>query len=304
MKLKDLIFMDIETAREVEELELDSPMFDSWAYSMRKKTANGTDEELLQMYKDDAALYAEFAKIVCITVGMIRGDELYTKTYRGDERQILMEFNNMLDVSTGKNAKTMLCGHAIKGFDAPFIAKRCLIHGLKFNYLLDVFGKKPWEVDAQMLDTKTLWQGTGFTPSSLINIAVALGIPSPKSDISGADVGRVYYEEGDAGVTRIVRYCERDVLATANVVRKLKYEPLLELKSGDEIKVDRFPTVINLANGGKFGKAEATELEGMLKALEPDELEPAFKILEAIAVKKSSKLKPKWVEDKKKEYVG
>lgn len=304
LNLKDVIFLDIETAREVEELELDTPLFDSWEYSKRKHTENGTDEELLQLYKDEAALYPEFARIVCITVGMVRGNTLHTKTYKGDERQLLLEFNNMLDVSTDRNAKTILCGHAIKGFDAPFIAKRCMVNGLKFNYLLDVFGKKPWDVDKQMIDTKDLWKGTAFSPSSLINIAVALGIPSPKSDISGADVGRVFYEDGDAGLSRIVRYCERDVLTTANVVRKLMYEPLLELKSGDEIKVDEFPTIINLANGGKFGKNEARELEGMLKALQPEELEPAFKILEAVAVKKSTKLKEKWVTDIKKKYVG
>ena len=277
-------------------------MYDSWNYSHGR---DKTDEETLQAYIDEAALFAEFARIVCITVGRVKGDELVTKTYNdSDEKTLLLNFNNDLGTVTEANAKTILCGHAIKGFDAPFIAKRCLINQVAVPAILDTFGKKPWTVDEQMIDTKDLWQGTGFRSSSLINISVAMGIPSPKSDISGADVGRVFYEEGEPGVQRISRYCERDVLATANVVRRWKFLPLLSLKSSDKVEVEKMPVVINLANGGSFEKREQKELDGVIKMIPEDEIEEALTILDAIAAKKGTKLTKTYMKTLRKKYAA
>lgn len=301
--LKNVVFLDIETAREQKVLELDSPQFDSWAYSNRKDP-DISDKDLQESYVKMAALSPEFARIVCITVGRIKGDELVVKTYSdSDEKTLLLNFNNDLGTVAEANAKTILCGHAIKGFDAPFIAKRCLINQVSVHSLLDVFGKKPWTVDEQMIDTKDLWQGTGFKASSLINISVAMGVPSPKSDISGADVGNVYFKEGETGLIRICRYCERDVLATANIVRRWKFLPLLSLKSTDKVEVTKLPVVINLANGGNFEKREQKELEAVLKVVPDDEIEEALTILDAIAAKKKSKLTATYMKTIRKKYA-
>lgn len=52
-----------------------------------------------------------------------------------------------------------------------------------------------------------------------------LGIPSPKDDIDGSQVRNVYYEQND--VERIARYCEKDVIAVAQILLKLRLEPIL-----------------------------------------------------------------------------
>jgi 3'-5' exonuclease len=301
INLEDLIFLDIETARLEKELPLDSPMFDSWKYS-HGKDPNTTDLDLQASYKNMAALYAEFARIVCITVGRIKGHVLKVTTYDDlDEKTLLSRFNSDLGIVMSSSSKTTLCGHAIKGFDAPFIFKRSLINGIFPHDSIDVSGKKPWEID--MLDTKELWQGSGFKASSLINIAVALGIPSPKSDISGADVGEVYFNEGPTGLLRIVKYCERDVLATANVMRKFKLEPLLELDSTEKVEVEKVPAVVRLANGGPLEKKEIAEIKSVLAIVPDEEKEAAFSVLEAISVKKGTKLTKAFITKLKKEYA-
>ena len=300
LDLKNVVFLDIETASLVEELEMNTPLYDSFKYSFGR---DKTDLETIAHFPKEAALHAEFARIVCITVGIIRGTSLRTKTYAdSDERTLLLNFQNDLGQITDANAKAILGGHAIKGFDAPFIAKRCLINQVTPHKLLDVFGKKPWNVDDQMIDTKDLWQGTGFRASSLINIAVALGVPSPKSDISGAEVGGVYFGEGATGLKRIIKYCEQDVLAVANVCRRIKFEPLLALESSDKVEVEKLPVVINLANGGNFEKREQKELTDMMKLVDLDDLDAAFEVLEAIAAKKGTKLTKTYMNHLRKQY--
>lgn len=299
--LKNILTMDIETARVVDELELDSPLFDAWEYSKRKGDKSITDKDLQELFKDKAALEAEFARIVCISVGVIRGDKLVTRTYNdSDEKSLLLNFNNDLGQMTAANPKFIFAGHHIIGFDLPFIFKRCLINGVIPHSLVDNSNAKPWEVKS--LDTAVLWKTTGFNHTSLLSLATCLGLPSPKSDISGADVGKVFYEEGEAGVARISKYCERDILTVANVLRRWKFQPLLELESSEKVEVEKVPLIIALSNGAGCEKREKAELEQILVTLEDSELEPAFTVLDAIAAKKSTKLTATYVKSLRKKY--
>jgi len=50
-------------------------------------------------------------------------------------------------------------------------------------------------------------------------------IPTPKDDISGADVARVYYEEND--LNRIKIYCEKDVVALIQLFIKMQGRDLV-----------------------------------------------------------------------------
>ena len=52
-----------------------------------------------------------------------------------------------------------------------------------------------------------------------------LNIPSPKTDIDGSQVAQVYYR--DNNLENIVRYCEQDVLAVAQVILRFARHPLL-----------------------------------------------------------------------------
>jgi hypothetical protein len=53
-----------------------------------------------------------------------------------------------------------------------------------------------------------------------------LGIPSPKDDIDGSEIYLVFYEHND--IERIITYCEKDTLAVAQILLRLRGVPLLE----------------------------------------------------------------------------
>lgn len=285
LNLKDVIFIDIETARLVKELEIDTPLFDSWQYKVRKET----NDEVISSYNKEAALYPEFARIVCISVGRIKGNKISIRTYNQEnEAEMLEAFCSDLEKVTDAAPKTAFCGHAVNGFDIPFIFKRCLINQVEPHILLDTAHLKPWETTA--IDTKDLWKGTSFSPASLINIAVAFGIPSPKDDISGAEVGDVYWSDDENRIERISRYCEKDVLTTANVVRKCRFESLLEVDSKNEPEViEKNPLIKHLFDGGKYDSEHKDKLVVFIKSLDEENANKVYTILESIVSTASGK---------------
>ncbi len=219
---EDLVFFDIETARVEDKLVADTDLHAAWLYKARyqnevlRKTGEPVTPE--EYYEDKAALYPPFARIVCIVAGRIVGDKLQVKRYFGqDEKDIICAFNNDMNKMLEKRPSTVFCGWANNSFDQPFVAKRLVIHGFKPNLLLDTAHYKPWEIPS--LDLKEVWKGTGFYPDSLIAVAVALGLPSPKSKMDGSQVGTAYYE---GKYEEIATYCAQDVLTTANIWRKFK----------------------------------------------------------------------------------
>ncbi|MCX6306778.1 MAG: ribonuclease H-like domain-containing protein [Bacteroidetes bacterium] len=166
-----------------------------------------------------AGIYAEFGKIVCISTGLMRNKSLWIKSYSGDdERALLTEFSEMLNKSKEKKIN-YLCAHNGKEFDYPFIIRRLLINGLGVPSILDLSGKKPWEVSH--LDTMEFWKfGDYKSYTSLELLAAVFGIPTPKDDIKGSDVARVYWQEND--LARIVSYCRKDVSTIVNILLKFK----------------------------------------------------------------------------------
>ena len=150
-------------------------------------------------------------------------------TFHGDEPQLLKEFKNLLDGHFA-HPKYLLCGHNAKEFDFPYIARRMLINRIEIPNKLNLFGKKPWEI--AHLDTMELWKFGDYKHfTSLKLMANVLGIPSPKGDIDGSMVKKVFYEDKD--LDRIIQYCELDVITTAQVFLRLRNDDLLE---ADEIK--------------------------------------------------------------------
>jgi hypothetical protein len=97
-----------------------------------------------------------------------------------------------------------------------------IINGLVIPAILDNAGKKPWEV--KHLDTMELWKfGDYKNFTSLDLLTSVLGIPTPKDDIDGSMVAGIYYSDDD--IERIVRYCEKDVLAIAQVLLRFMNQP-------------------------------------------------------------------------------
>ncbi|MFV0304328.1 MAG: ribonuclease H-like domain-containing protein, partial [Moheibacter sp.] len=121
----------------------------------------------------------------------------------------------------------ILCAHNGKEFDFPFMARRMLINGIELPSILNLQGKKPWEIPH--LDTMELWKFGDYKHYTSLNLlANVLEIPTPKDDIDGSQVATVYYKEEN--IERIKTYCEKDVLTVAQIFRKFRNESLLELK--------------------------------------------------------------------------
>ncbi|MBT8307144.1 MAG: 3'-5' exonuclease [Maribacter sp.] len=226
IQLENILFLDIETVPEVENYQdLDVVKQELWEH---KSQYQRKDDFTAEEFYDRAGIWAEFGKIICISVGYfnVKGDkrEFRVTSFHGEESKLLKDFKKLLN-NHFKYPKNLLCAHNGKEFDFPYIARRMIIHGIKLPYKLDLFGKKPWEVPH--LDTMELWKFGDFKHyTSLKLMANILGISSPKEDIDGSMVRDVYYEEQD--LDRIVTYCELDVVTTAQVLLRLRNEEILE----------------------------------------------------------------------------
>ncbi|PLW99486.1 MAG: 3'-5' exonuclease [Marinilabiliales bacterium] len=233
LQLDNVLFLDIETVPMVHDY---SNLPDDWKSLWEKKAARiKKEDETIDESFNRAGIYAEFGKIVCISVGIIKSSgkhkTLRLKSFYGDDEKILLfEFNEMLERYFDGD-QYFLCAHNGKEFDFPYIARRTLINGLSLPNILDLAGKKPWEV--RHLDTLELWKFGDYKHYTPLNLLTKVfDIPSPKDDIDGSDVARVYYEEQD--LERIAVYCQKDVLAVVQLLLRYKGEGLI---SEDNIEI-------------------------------------------------------------------
>ena len=225
INLANILFLDIETVPETDDYRLlDNDLQTLWEHKtqyQRKEDVSGED------FYDRAGIWAEFGKIVCISVGYFtfKSDIRHFRvtSFFGDEAKILNDFSNLIN-NHFNLPQHVLCGHNSKEFDLPFIARRMIINQIKLPEKLNLFGKKPWEVPH--LDTLELWKFGDYKHfTSLKLLTKVLGIPSPKDDIDGSQVGHVYYVEKD--IDRIVTYCEKDTIAVAQIFLRFRREELL-----------------------------------------------------------------------------
>jgi len=234
-KLNNILFLDIETVPQEENWNSLSKtiqeLFEQKTKYQRK------DEFTAAQFYEKAGIWAEFGKIICISVGYFLDVEKnkqlrLTSFYGDDEHQLLSDFKVLLDTHFA-NKTSVLCAHNGKEFDFPFIARRMIVHKIELPKKLNLFGKKPWEVPH--LDTLELWKFGDYKHyTSLKLLTSILGISSPKDDINGSEVAHVYYKEKD--LKRIVTYCEKDTIAVAQILLRFNNEDLL--KEEDIVKVD------------------------------------------------------------------
>ncbi len=230
INLEHILFLDIETVPQQASFHDMDEEYQK-LYTDKTKYQRKSDFTAEEFY-DRAGIWAEFGKICCISVGFFKlGGEkrsFRTTTYSGSEPEILEDFKTLVEKHFQKNHH-VLCAHNGKEFDFPYIARRMVVNRIKIPAKLNLFGKKPWEV--KHLDTLELWKfGDHKHYTSLKLLTKILDIPSPKTDIDGSQVRDVYYDEND--VERIVNYCERDVVAIAQLILRFRDEPLL---SEDEV---------------------------------------------------------------------
>lgn len=224
LRLENVLFLDIETVPASSEFndltDEEKKLWEKKAEILRRNNPETTADELYSR----AGIYSEFGKIICISCGFANGKEFRIKSFYGDDESILLEeFAHMLNKHYDTD-RYLLCGHNGKEFDFPYISRRMLINGIKLPNILNMAGKKPWEI--RHLDTMELWKFGDFKHfTSLELLASVFKIPTPKDDIDGSMVGYVYWKEND--LQRIVTYCQKDVLTVAQLLRRYLGLPLI-----------------------------------------------------------------------------
>ena len=227
IKLENILFLDIET---VPQEETWNRLSENTKTLFEQKTAYQRKEEITaEDFYERAGIWAEFGKIICISVGYFTNQknekQFRVKSFYGDdEKNLLIEFKELLNNHFNKK-EHVLCAHNGKEFDFPYIARRMIINRIELPKKLNLFGKKPWEIPH--LDTMELWKFGDYKHySSLKLLTSILEIPSPKDDIDGSEVANVYYKEKN--LDRILTYCEKDTVAVAQLVLRFNNEKLLE----------------------------------------------------------------------------
>ena len=230
LALDQILFVDIETVSEQPDLTLvPEPLQDLWEQKggrfARYAGLEWSPEVAADMYEQKAAIFAEFGRIIVISAGFLyRSDGGWSMKIKSfadqDERTMLGRFSRLLEKHYSDPSRHALCGHNIREFDIPFLCRRMIINGLPLPDIINVTGKKPWET-AHFLDTMNFWKFGDIKHYTSLNLlATILGVPTPKDDIDGSEVGRVYWEEND--LARIITYCEKDVATVAQVLLRLQ----------------------------------------------------------------------------------
>lgn len=229
LPLHNILFLDIETVPQspsYSDLQDDwKKLWDTKSTSLVKYHEGQTNETLYPR----AGIYAEFGKIVCVSCGVIQGNgeqrKIILKSFYGDdEKKLLSDFIDMLNKwATGE--PKFLCAHNGKEFDFPYLCRRMIIKGIPIPSLLNISGKKPWEVNHY--DTLELWKFGDFKSFTSLNLlAHVLGVQTPKDDIDGSMVWEVYWKEKN--LERIVTYCQKDVVTVAQILLRMNGEQLIK----------------------------------------------------------------------------
>ena len=226
LNFENILFLDIETVPEVETFqhlsEEKQELYHLKTQYQRKEDVSAED------FYERAGIWAEFGKIVCISVGYFTSFNSENRKFRvtsffGEEVQLLNDFKSLLEKHFNKQ-QHVLCGHNGKEFDFRYIPRRMIINQITLPEKLNLFGKKPWEIPH--IDTMELWKFGDYKHfTSLKLLTSILGIPSPKDDISGSEVAAVFYQEKN--IKRIVTYCEKDTIAVAQLLLRFNNQPIL-----------------------------------------------------------------------------
>ena len=221
-----LLFIDIETVGVqpdwdslVKKNEALSFQFENYLDWFQKRFPEDADKPVGTMFVNRSALVPEFARIACVSVAFVMDNgEVKMQSFSDpDEGKMLLDVQKLL-YRVGELG-FFLCGHNVKGFDIPMLAKRMIINGILPPKILPGHDTKPWEIKA--LDTKELWQyGSYGSIASLELMCVSLGVESSKNmEVTGNKVHEAFWVKKD--IKGIVEYCEKDVSVLIDVIKKL-----------------------------------------------------------------------------------
>lgn len=225
----NILFLDIETVPQFSSFEqVPEDWKELWSRKAEALLRNRENESIESIYPR-AGIYAEFGKVVCISCGYIQGTgdqkKITLKSFSGDNEQLVLhQFSEMVNRWSAGETK-FLCAHNGKEFDFPYICRRMIINNLPIPSILNIAGKKPWEVSH--LDTMDLWKFGDFKNYTSLNLlAHSLGVPTPKDDIDGSMVWEVYWKEQN--LDRIVTYCQKDVVTVAQIFLRMQGEAMIK----------------------------------------------------------------------------
>jgi hypothetical protein len=232
VKIETVLFLDIETAPNW--LTLDQApevVQNEWIYKFKFRSEAPAEPKkgevygayfdyFAELWQKEAGLYAEFSRVVCVSVGfMYQGEFLIRSYFQQNEGELLQAFKYDVQAFVRSIPSAKLCAHYGKGFDYPFLAKRMLINRIVIPAILDTAGLKPWEI--ANLDTHEVWKMGGMNSAGLPAICMAFGIDTPKDDLNGSLVAKAFH---DGQLQRIADYCEKDVFALLNVFKAFRLE--------------------------------------------------------------------------------
>ena len=231
MPIDSMLLIDIETVSQYSDYTaLPDEWKKLWSDKIERLLTN--DETPESFYPKRAAIMAEFGKIICISAGFFTSENgklnLRVKSFYGQDEKVLLQ-GVIASFNQWQNNKKVaaFCGHNIKEFDMPYLCRRMLVNGIPIPSYLDFQSMKPW--DTNIIDTLQLWKFGDFKNYISLNLlAACMNVPSPKDDIDGSQVGKVYWQENDIG--RIANYCQKDVVTVAQLILRFKQLPLLEEK--------------------------------------------------------------------------
>lgn len=224
MFYKKLFYFDIETVGQYKNLEsLKESDTRGYDLFLKKFKNNPWMEERFEnperAYLENAPVFSTYGKIVCISFGYYHDKNVqgYTVSsiYGHDEREIVERFSELLDKVIKKGL--MLSGYRIKSFDIPWVVHKLNKYNLEIPKIIDTYGRKPWEIHA--FDLADEWKQTFKYYTSFDEVAYELDVDSPKDDIDGSEVHKVYWEDND--LNRIRLYCEKDVVSCLRVAEKM-----------------------------------------------------------------------------------
>jgi predicted PolB exonuclease-like 3'-5' exonuclease len=274
INLDQLLFVDIETASNKQTITNTDKEYDAWVWKMREEDKLPSFDEAVKLYENKAALYSSFNKIIAISAGIIKDNTIFLTTYAGEESEILESFVDMAN----KANRTLVFWNA--PFDLPTIRKRFFINKLQ-NYLTDQRGndsmKKPWTLSG-VLDLMDVWKGISYYNESMDEVALALGLDSPKDELKGNEVSKAYW----AGkITEIVKYNKKDVITLINIYNCLVGNNIISKIVEKEPKIDKQPIIKDIFNSRSITEEQKKKIINFSKKFTEDEKKRLGKILSA-----------------------
>ena len=136
-----------------------------------------------------------------------------------DERFVISQFFESVQFAKSDIlpiSQIEIIGHNVAEFDLRFIFQRAAILGIRPPACLKI---NPSRYDSDIYDTMTKWAGYG-NRISLDNLCKALGVETPKGEITGANVYD-YWLKGE--YETIADYCMKDVEATRQVYKRMTF---------------------------------------------------------------------------------